>query len=343
MRFVDEAEIYIKAGDGGTGCVSFRRAKYVERGGPDGGDGGKGGDVIVVVDPQMSTLLDYKYQRHFMAKNGEGGFGKMMYGRGSADLTIKVPAGTSVFDADSGDLIADLTVPGDSMVIAHGGRGGRGNMHFATSTRQAPMFSLPPDKGEERNIRLELKLLADVGLVGFPNAGKSTLISRISNARPKIADYPFTTLVPNLGVVRAVGDRDFLVADLPGLIEGAHEGAGLGDRFLRHVERCKMLLYLVEPQGGEGRDAVSDYNATARELKMYSPELAKRPSVVVLSKCETIQADEIKAIQAAFRRKRKKFFVISAVTGKGLKELINHLAGEVEKARAVAAASAATV
>jgi GTP-binding protein len=333
MRFIDEAEIFVKAGDGGNGCVSFRREKFVAKGGPDGGDGGKGADVILVADPQMSTLLDFRYRRHFLAKNGETGRGKQQFGRGGEDMIVKVPVGTAVHDAATGIALADLVDPGDRFVAAKGGRGGRGNMNFATPTRQAPNFMLPGEKGEERTIRLELKLLADVGLVGFPNAGKSTLISRISNARPKIADYPFTTLVPNLGVVRAAGGRDFIVADLPGLIEGAHEGAGLGDKFLKHVERCKMLLYLAEPDGGEGRGPVSDYEATARELRLYNSELAERPSAVALTKSELVSEAGVRRIAASFKKRRRRFFAVSAVTGSGLRELVNYLADEVERHR----------
>jgi GTP-binding protein len=333
MRFIDEAVIITRAGDGGNGCVSFRREKFVPRGGPDGGDGGKGADVILYVDPQMSTLLDFKYQKHFLGKAGEKGRGKQQFGHGAEDLLVKVPPGTAVYDDDTGELLADLVQPGERFTVAKGGQGGKGNLNFVTSVRQAPTFAIPGVKGEERQIRLELKLLADIGLVGFPNAGKSTMISRISNARPKIADYPFTTLVPNLGMVRAAGGRDFVVADLPGLIEGAHRGAGLGDRFLKHVERCKALVYIVEPLGGEGRGPVSDFEATRHELKLYSEEMAGRPSVVALSKSELISEAERKRVALSFKRRKMTFFAISAVTGAGLKELVEYLATVVQKSR----------
>jgi len=379
MAFIDEAVIHLRAGDGGNGVAAFRREDGVPRGGPSGGDGGNGGSIIVVADPQLSSLLDFKYRRHYKGERGEDGRSKDQYGAGGEDLIVRVPVGTMIYrvadaeaapgeadeaadeadeaadeaddeaDAESDEAaaagaapapgvetrtpLADLTEAGARFVIAKGGRGGKGNIHFKSPWNQAPTTCEPGTPGAALTVRLELKLLADVGLLGYPNVGKSTFISHVSRARPKVADYPFTTLVPNLGVVRAPGDRDFLVADLPGLIEGAHRGAGLGDRFLRHIERCKTLVYLVEPHREEDGDPVSDFTTTARELKLYDPSLAKRPSVVALSKIDTIPAAELKKVAAAFGKKRKKFFAISAVTGKGLKELINHLADVVEKSR----------
>src|SRR5215831_4886239 len=250
MQFVDQAVIQVRAGDGGNGVVAFRREKFVPKGGPSGGDGGDGGSVVLVVDPGLSTLLDFRYRKEYRAPSGEPGANKDMYGRAGADLVLRVPPGTQVFDAATDQLLADLPSDGERFVVARGGRGGRGNIHFATSTDRAPRRAEPGTAGEERDLRLELKLLADVGLLGFPNVGKSSLIARVSAARPKIADYPFTTLVPNLGMVRLQGERSFVVADVPGLIEGAHRGAGLGDRFLRHLERTRVLIHLLDPSTG---------------------------------------------------------------------------------------------
>jgi len=327
MKFVDEVRISVKAGDGGDGAVAWRREKFIPRGGPAGGDGGDGGDVVLVVDPQLATLLDYRYVREHKARNGEHGLGSDMNGRSGAPLELRVPPGTVVKDAATCETIADLGEPGQRLVIAKGGRGGLGNMNFATSTNQAPRFAEKGTKGDEKALVLELKLLADVGIVGFPNAGKSTLISRISRARPKIADYPFTTLVPNLGVV-GWRERSFVVADIPGLIEGAHAGAGLGHQFLRHVERCRVLVHLVDgaPQG-EDRTPKHDLDAIDRELALYSPELAGKPQIVAVNKVDVPEARQAaKALARALGRRKKgprEVIAISAVTGEGLQELLD--------------------
>src|SRR5215208_1932869 len=327
MKFVDEVRIYVKAGDGGDGAVAWRREKYIPRGGPAGGDGGDGGDVVLVVDPQLATLLDYRYVREHRAKNGGHGLGSDMNGSNGPPLELRVPPGTVVKDAASGEVLADLGAPGTRLVIAKGGRGGLGNMNFASSTNQAPKFAEKGTKGEERDLQLELKLLADVGIVGFPNAGKSTLISRISRARPKIADYPFTTLVPNLGVV-GWRERSFVVADIPGLIEGAHDGAGLGHQFLRHVERCRVLVHLVDGAPlDEGRTPKRDLDAIDRELELYSPELARKPQIVAVNKVDVPEARAAaKKLATALKRRKnapRQVLAISAVTGEGLQQLLD--------------------
>jgi GTP-binding protein len=326
MKFVDEVRIKVKAGDGGSGAVAWRREKFIPRGGPAGGDGGNGGSVVLHVDPQLSTLLDYRYVREHKAKSGQHGMGSDCNGQDGADLVLRVPPGTVVKDAASGEVIADLGEPGVRFVIAKGGKGGLGNMNFATSTNQAPRFAQDGTPGEERELVLELKLLADVGIVGYPNAGKSTLISRISRARPKIADYPFTTLVPNLGVV-GWREKSFVVADIPGLIEGAHAGAGLGHQFLRHVERCRVLVHLVEGANPEpGRTPKADLDAINRELALYSPELAKKPQVIAVTKVDLPEAREagVKLEKLLGRRKKPvKVHLVSAVTGEGMKELLD--------------------
>jgi GTP-binding protein len=326
MKFVDEVRIHVKAGDGGDGAVAWRREKFIPRGGPAGGDGGNGGDVVLVVDPQLLTLLDYRYVREHRARNGEKGQGSDMNGRNGDELVLRVPPGTVVKDAATGEVIADLGVPGERLVVAKGGRGGLGNMNFATSTNQAPRYAEDGTPGEEKDLVLELKLLADVGIVGYPNAGKSTLISRISRARPKIADYPFTTLVPNLGVV-AWRDRSFVVADIPGLIEGAHAGAGLGHQFLRHVERCRVLVHLVEGANPDpGREPKADLEAINRELALYSPELARKPQIVAVTKVDVPEAREGgRKLQKQLARRKKPVDVhlLSAVTGEGLAELLD--------------------
>lgn len=324
MKFIDEAKIILKAGKGGNGCISFRREKYRPFGGPDGGDGGKGGDIIFIADKQMTTLVDFRYRRHYFAKNGEHGMGSDRYGRGAEPLIIKVPVGTVVINDETDQIIIEFTQDGQSEVIARGGKGGLGNIHFKSSTNQTPRTATKGERGEELTVRLELKLFADVGIIGLPNAGKSTLISVVSNARPKIADYPFTTLVPNLGVVRCSDGLSFVIADTPGLIVNAHKGAGLGIRFLRHIERCKMFIHLV----GYSRnsDLISDISAINRELKIYNPELIKRPMIIALNKIDL--ADDKKMLSNTLSEMRKKFkrykiIPISSITGTGVKELIN--------------------
>jgi GTP-binding protein len=331
MKFVDEVRIRVKAGDGGDGAIAWRREKFVPRGGPAGGDGGNGGDVVLAVDPQMATLLDYRYQRQHEARSGQNGMGSDCNGADGEPLVLRVPPGTVVRDAATGEVLADLSAPDQRMVVARGGRGGLGNMNFATSTRQAPRHAEPGTPGEERELVLELKLLADVGIVGYPNAGKSTLISRISRARPRIADYPFTTLSPNLGVVDWRGERSFVVADIPGLIEGAHAGAGLGHQFLRHVERCRVLVHLVDGAApGEGRSPRADLDAIDAELRLYSPVLASKPQIVVVNKVDVPEARRAAAaLQRALARRRKdarEVLLLSAVTGEGVPELLDRIA-----------------
>jgi len=329
VKFVDEVRIKVKAGDGGDGAVAWRREKFIPRGGPAGGDGGDGGDVALVVDPQLTTLLDYRYVREHRAKSGEHGRGSDQNGLSQPALELRVPPGTLVRDLGTGEVLADLAEAGQRVVVAKGGRGGLGNMNFATSTNQAPRFAQKGTPGEERELELELKLLADVGIVGYPNAGKSTLISRISRARPKIADYPFTTLTPNLGVVGWRG-KSFVVADVPGLIEGAHAGAGLGHQFLRHLERCRVLVHLVDPLApGEGRSPRADFDAINGELALYSPELAKKPQVVAVTKLDVPEAAaKHRELEKSFsRRKRKpKILALSAVSGEGLPPLLDAVA-----------------
>ena len=320
MQFIDEATIHVKAGDGGNGSAAFRREDGVPRGGPSGGDGGDGGSVIVVADPQLASLLDYKFRRHYSADRGEDGRNKDQYGARGDDLALRVPVGTVIFDAETGDQLADLTDAGATCVLARGGIGGRGNIHFKTPWNQAPRDAEPGTPGEERSVRLELKLLADCGLLGYPNVGKSTFISRVSRARPKIADYPFTTLVPNLGVVALSDERHFVIADIPGLIEGAAEGAGLGHQFLRHVERCRVLVHLVEATFtvGPDRSPLHDYEVINRELGRYAPELANKPQVVVLNKIDAIGHEEIEQHQRAFRDAGVELLTMSAATGAGI-------------------------
>ena len=325
MKFVDEVRIFVKAGDGGNGAVAFRREKFIERGGPSGGDGGNGGSVIFVAGTQLTTLLDFRYQQHHRARDGQQGLGNDCNGRASDDLILRAPVGTLIKDADTGELLADLSEPGQRFVAAQGGRGGLGNMNFATSTRQAPRFAQEGTKGEERTLLLELKLLADVGLLGFPNAGKSTLIAKVSRARPKIADYPFTTLVPNLGLVRYRDERSFVMADIPGLIEGASEGAGLGHQFLRHVERCRVLIHLVDLTApGEDRDPVTDWTILNRELARYSPELGQKPQILVAGKMDLPDARErLPKFQAAMSKRGLRVLTMSAATGEGVQAVLD--------------------
>ena len=328
MHFIDEATIHVKAGDGGNGCVAFRREAHVPRGGPSGGDGGDGGSVVVVADPQLTTLLDYKYRRHYKAERGQDGRNKDQYGKGGEELCLRVPVGTVVHDAESGERLFDLDQAGARYVAARGGKGGQGNIHFATAWNRAPRVATSGTAGDERALRLELKLLADVGLLGFPNVGKSTFIARVSRARPKIADYPFTTLVPNLGVVDLGDERQMVVADIPGLIEGAADGAGLGHRFLRHVERTRVLLHILDASAltGPDRDPVTDFDILNRELALYAPELAKRPQVVALNKSDVTEVrDRADELSRAFAERGVRLFSLSAVTGEGVRDVLEEL------------------
>jgi GTP-binding protein len=327
MHFIDEAVIHLKAGDGGNGSAAFRREDGVPRGGPSGGDGGNGGSIIIVADPRLSSLLDYKFRRRYAAERGEDGRNKDQYGAAGEDLVLRVPVGTVVRSDDTEDTLADLTEPGATFVIARGGVGGRGNIHFKTPWNQAPRTAEPGTPGEERNVRLELKLLADVGLLGYPNVGKSTFISRVSRAHPKVADYPFTTLVPHLGVVQLSDERHFVIADIPGLIEGASQGAGLGHQFLRHVERCRVLLHIVEATftTGPGRSPVHDFDVINSELAGYSDVLAGKPQVVVLNKIDAMASDEVIMHRRAFADRGVELLTISAATGAGIDIVLERL------------------
>ena len=333
--FIDRAKIHVQGGDGGNGVTAFRREKFVPRGGPSGGDGGRGGDVVVLADASLNTLLHLRYNPQHTAQRGLHGEGSNRSGRNGEDLTIRVPVGTQIFDATTGDLLHDLNHDGDQWLAARGGRGGFGNAHFTTSTNRAPRYHQSGSPGEELDLQLELKLLADVGLVGFPNAGKSTFISTVSAARPKIADYPFTTLEPHLGVVDLGDFRTFVIADIPGLIEGAHTGAGLGDRFLRHIERTKLLLHLVDVSSVSGRDAVSDYETVNRELASYNEELATRPQFVVATKIDALDEPErLQSLKQKAIEDQKPFFAISSATGNGVRELVNAMAAKLEELNA---------
>jgi GTP-binding protein len=323
MKFLDQAKIYIRSGDGGNGCLSFRREKFIEFGGPDGGDGGRGGDVWAECVANLNTLIDFRYQQHYKAGRGGNGMGANCTGARGSDITLKVPPGTQIFAEDNETLLGDLTEPGQRVLLAEGGNGGFGNAHFKTSTNQAPRRVNPGLRGEEMTIWLRLKLIADAGIIGLPNAGKSTFLASVSAAKPKIADYPFTTLHPNLGVVK-IGDTDFVLADIPGLIEGAHEGAGIGDRFLGHIERCRVLLHLVDVNEP---DVASAYRTIRREIRAYGAGLEKKPEVVALSKCDTVPPEDA-AVQAEFLRKaaRKKPFLVSAVAHQNVEAVLFRLA-----------------
>ncbi|MBN1569283.1 MAG: GTPase ObgE [Acidobacteria bacterium] len=323
--FIDRAKIQVIAGSGGNGCLAFRREKFVPRGGPSGGDGGKGGDVYLECSDRVNTLLHFQYKRIFKAQRGRHGEGDKRHGKDGKDVTILVPPGTQIFREPEHELLHDFAVPGERIKAATGGRGGRGNARFATSTNQAPRRTEPGQEGEELQLSLNLKLIADVGLVGFPNVGKSTLISRISSARPKIADYPFTTLVPHLGVVRVEEFRTFVVADIPGLIEGAHEGHGLGDQFLKHIERTRVLVHMIDASR-EDRDAVSDYRAIVRELALFNKDLLDRQQLIVASKMDALaNPRKLSGLKAMCTRQKLPFIAISAVTGLGIKELVHTL------------------
>ncbi len=321
-KFVDRVKIYVRGGKGGDGAVAFLREKYRPKGGPAGGDGGKGGDVILVATSSKHTLLDFKYKKHFIAENGQPGKGKKMHGKDGEDLIIYVPVGTVVKDAQTGEVICDLVKEGQKCIVARGGKGGRGNARFATPTNQAPTYAEKGEPGEERWIILELKLIADVGLVGFPNAGKSTLLSRLTRANPKIADYPFTTLSPNLGVMELDWDRRLVIADIPGLIEDAHKGAGLGHEFLRHIERTKLLAHVIDVSDFRERDPIEAFHAINRELELYSPELAKKPQVVVANKIDALSDKSLlRKLEEYFKSKGYDFYAVSALTGEGLDKL----------------------
>jgi GTP-binding protein len=326
MRFVDSCEVKIVAGRGGNGCVAFRREKWVPFGGPSGGDGGKGGDVVLQTDPGMSSLLDLAYQHTLKAKPGEHGRGSDQYGAGGDDLVVRVPVGTQIFEKATGKLLFDLAEPNTSTVVARGGKGGRGNIHFASPHDRAPRRAEPGEEGAAIEARFELKVMADVGLLGFPNAGKSTFIRAVSRARPKVADYPFTTLVPHLGVVAVDEDRNFVIADIPGLIPGASEGAGLGIQFLKHVERTRVLLHLITVDPAEDRDPMKDYVALRAELKKFDPKLAKRPEIVALAKSDLTEVrDAYPALKKAFAKKKIPLFLLSAATGDGVRDVLEAL------------------
>jgi GTP-binding protein len=335
--FIDEAKIRVKAGDGGNGCMAFRREKFVPRGGPSGGDGGHGGDVVMESSERHNTLVHFRFNPEHKAERGRHGEGSNCTGRDGENMILKVPVGTALYDEETGELVHDFAHPDERIVVARGGRGGRGNQHFATSTHQAPREHEAGRPGEERNYRLELKLLADAGLVGYPNVGKSTLISRLSAARPKIADYPFTTLEPNLGVVtvgEAPHEQSFVVADIPGLIEGASQGAGLGVQFLRHIERTRVLVHLVDVSDGSGRESpVDDFKVIQGELKSFGHGLDEKPMIVVASKADVANPEKLKKLQAMAKRRKLPFYAISAVSGLGVDALKYAMAAEVERAR----------
>ncbi len=329
--FTDYVKITAKAGNGGNGAISFRREKYVAAGGPDGGDGGKGGDIYFEVDPDSNTLIDFRYKKKFKAENGKNGEGAHKYGKSGEDLYIKVPIGTIVRDAETNKVLADLSNPGQKALILSGGRGGKGNSHFAISTRQAPRFAQDGEKGKEKELILELKLLADVGLIGFPNVGKSTFLSMTTSATPKIADYHFTTLEPNLGVVKTDYGDSFVIADIPGIIEGASEGTGLGIQFLRHIERTRLLLHVIDVSGSEGRDPVQDFYTINEELKKYSEKLSKRKQVIVANKIDVMQDEKLyKNLEEVAKENNMDIFKISAATGEGISELMKYVSATLK-------------
>jgi GTP-binding protein len=330
MKFVDEIKIQVKSGDGGAGCVSFRREKFIELGGPDGGDGGKGGNITFQVSPHLATLLDLRHKPHLKAGRGRHGMGKDRHGAGGDDLTVLVPCGTVIKDAETDEVLADLAEPGQSVLLLKGGRGGQGNARFASSTNKAPKFAQPGEPGEERWLRLELKLMADVGLLGFPSVGKSSFIAKVSAARPKIADYPFTTLVPNLGVVPYKNYRSFVIADIPGLIEGAHQGAGLGIRFLKHVERTDLLLHILDLSWIPERDPIREYEALNLELKLFNPELAEKRQIIVINKLDLpVVRENLPLIRPWFTERGLTVFAISAATGEGIPPLLDEIARQL--------------
>ena len=332
MKFIDEVKIRVIAGDGGRGCVSFRREKFVPRGGPNGGNGGKGGDVIALADPQLTTLLDLRYQKQYRAGRGEHGLGKDQHGKTGADRIIKVPVGTMIRDAATEELIGDLKEAGQQVVVAAGGRGGKGNAHFVSSTHRSPRFAQPGEPGEDKELEIELRLLADVGIIGLPNAGKSTLIAAISAVRPKIADYPFTTLVPNLGVVGYDEGKSFVVADIPGLIEGAHEGHGLGDKFLRHVTRTSLLIHLLDAAKIDGGDPLADWKTINRELELFDPELGKKPQIVVANKIDLPEAKTRgKLLGRKLPKNSQPLHAISAATTEGVRALVQYVGMKLEE------------
>ncbi len=326
MKFVDEVKIYIRAGHGGAGCVSFRREKFIPRGGPDGGEGGKGGDIIFRASESHRTLLDLRYQQQFLAKNGDPGSGNNRSGKKGADLEIVVPVGTVIKDFETDEILADLPAAGQTYVAGHGGIGGKGNAHFATSTHQTPRFAQEGMAGDERWLQLELKLLADVGIIGFPNAGKSTFISRVSAARPKIADYPFTTLTPHLGVVKHLDSNSFVMADIPGLIPGAHEGHGMGVQFLKHVERTALLLHIIDISDESSNNALQNFKVINKELEFYNPQLLAKPQIVALNKIDLPYVrEQVKKEVARFKKKGIILHPFSAATGEGIKEILNEI------------------
>ena len=334
MKFIDEVKIRVIAGDGGRGCVSFRREKFVPRGGPNGGNGGKGGDVIALADPQLTTLLDLRYQKQYKAGRGEHGLGKDQHGRTGADRIINVPVGTVIRDARTGELLGDLKEAEQRVVVAAGGRGGKGNAHFVSSTHRSPRFAQPGEPGEDKELEIELRLLADVGIIGLPNAGKSTLIAAISAVRPKIADYPFTTLVPNLGVVGYGEGKSFVVADIPGLIEGAHEGHGLGDKFLRHVTRTSLLIHLLDASNIDEQDPLAPWKTVNRELQLFDPELGKKPQIVVANKIDLPAGKNgAKLLAKQLPKGYQPLHAVSAATSEGVRRLVQYVGMRLEEIR----------